>query len=242
VDDAPAVRVRHRVAHGDEAREQCAQRQLALAGVAAGGHVPEVEASDGVLEALAPDEAHRVERPAVGIVAQAVDGHDAGVFEVAGDQRLAQEAAAELGVVGVPRLDLLQGDLAVELGVHRDMHLAEPAAPVRADLAVPRGRSSRARPRGAVALRGGRDPPVVHGGRGAGGQLAALAAQPALDLGLDGAAVVGAEGAALLQHLAERPGLVRGPGVDRFEEGLAADDAQLQGDQAEEQVPVRGRR
>ena len=36
-------------------------------------------------EAVAPDEPHRIERAAVGVVSQAVDGDDAGMLEPAGD-------------------------------------------------------------------------------------------------------------------------------------------------------------
>ena len=50
------------------------------------------ERRDGVLEAVALDEAHGVKRPAVGVAAQAVDRHDTGMLQPAGDLRLQQKA------------------------------------------------------------------------------------------------------------------------------------------------------
>ena len=71
-----AVGVGNGVAHVDEPAQQLAQRQRPLAGIAA-GDIRLVKAADGVLEVVAPDEAHGVERPAIGVLAQAVDRHDA---------------------------------------------------------------------------------------------------------------------------------------------------------------------
>ena len=48
---------------------------------------------DGVLEAVALDEGrHGIERPAVGVPAEAVHRHDAGVLQAAGDLRFQQKA------------------------------------------------------------------------------------------------------------------------------------------------------
>ena len=52
-----------------------------------------VEAVDGGLQRLALDEAHGVAGPTLLVVGQPVDGHDAGVFQPAGDLGFQQEAA-----------------------------------------------------------------------------------------------------------------------------------------------------
>src|SRR6516165_9125798 len=84
-------------------------------------------ARNRILERLALDEAHRVERPAVAVLPQAVDGDDAGMFQAASDFRLAHEAAAAVRVVGVLVLNFLQRDLAVQLLIERDEDLADAA-------------------------------------------------------------------------------------------------------------------
>ena len=86
-----------------------------------------MERGDGLLEVVAPDEPHGVIGPAVGVVAQAVDGDDPGVLQAAGDLGLDQEPGAAVGVVGVVVEDLLEGDLAVQLGVEGDEDLAQAA-------------------------------------------------------------------------------------------------------------------
>ncbi len=86
-----------------------------------------MESLGRVLQAVAADEPHRVERPAVGVRAQAVDRHDAGMLQAAGDLRLQQEARPAVGVVGVPLQDLLERHLAVQLLVVGDEDLAQAA-------------------------------------------------------------------------------------------------------------------
>jgi hypothetical protein len=90
-----------------------------------------VEVLDDVLEGVAADEAHGVEGAAVGVGAQAVDGDDAGVLQAAGHLGFEQKPRPAVGVVGVAALDLLEGDLAVELAVVGHKHFAEAAAGVR---------------------------------------------------------------------------------------------------------------
>jgi len=68
------------------------------------------------------DQPHHVERRAVGIGAQSVDQHDAGVLEHPRDAALAQEALARLSVAGPRRADALERHVACE------HHLAQPAA------------------------------------------------------------------------------------------------------------------
>ena len=92
---AAAVRVGDGVTHVDEPAEQLAQSERPLRGKAA-GDVGLVKAVDGLLQAVASDEAHGVEGASVGVGAQAVDRHDARMLQAAGDLRLAEEA----GLVG----------------------------------------------------------------------------------------------------------------------------------------------
>ena len=92
-----------------------------------------MERRDRLLEAVALDEPHGVERPAGGVVAQAVDRDDAGMLELAGDLGLLDEPGAAVRFVGVAVLDLLERDRAVELLVQRDRDLAQPALGMRAE-------------------------------------------------------------------------------------------------------------
>ncbi len=73
-----------------------------------------MEPTDGLLQAIASDEAHRVKRPAVGVGADTIDRDDARVLETAGDLGFDEKPAAARGVVGKPVVDLLERDLAVE--------------------------------------------------------------------------------------------------------------------------------
>ena len=129
VEHAAAVGVVDRVADVDEPPQELAQRQRAPARVVLQRRVG-VEAGDGVLEAVAADEPHRVVGPAVAVAAQAVDRDDPRVLEAAGDLGLEDEPGAAGGVVGVVVEDLLERDLAVQLGVERDEDRAQPAAGV----------------------------------------------------------------------------------------------------------------
>src|SRR5262249_23301280 len=111
---------------------------------------------DGLLEAVALDETHGVERPAVGITAQAVNRHDAGVLQAAGDLPLADETAAAFGIVGVAFLNLFERHLAVQLAVlgHEDFTQAAPV--METEGTKPGHRGDRAywrRGRGARGLR-----------------------------------------------------------------------------------------
>ena len=99
------------------------------------------------LRRVALDEPHRVVRAAVGIGAHAVDGDNAGVLEPAGDLGLDHEPLAAGRVVGVLLEDLLEGDLAVQLGVERHEHGPQAAPRMRPQdpepLAVAGGRADR---------------------------------------------------------------------------------------------------
>jgi hypothetical protein len=86
-----------------------------------------VKAPDRVLETIAPYETHRVERPTIGIGTQIIDGHDAWVFQATRDLGFKNEAGAALGMVSMPILYLLQGDLAMQLFVQCHRDLTKPA-------------------------------------------------------------------------------------------------------------------
>jgi hypothetical protein len=151
VDDALAVRVRDRVADLDEPPEQVAQHERPWLGVML---------RDRVVERAALDELHRVVRPALLVLAERVDGDDAGVLELAGDLGLVDEALAELRDVGQVRAHLLERDLAPERLVERDRNGAEPAARVRAQDHVapaPGGAGTEPRQIGFRQGRAGRD-------------------------------------------------------------------------------------
>ena len=114
-----------------------------------------VEPLDGLLEAVALDEPHGVEGPAVAVGAQAVDRHDAGVFEPAGDLGLEQEPLPAGRVVGVVVEDLLERHLAVQLGVERHEHGPQAAPGVGPQDAEPlavAGRGADGVARGAVSI------------------------------------------------------------------------------------------
>ena len=96
-----------------------------------------VEPLDRLLEAVALDEPHRVVGPAVVVGAQAVDRDDPGVFQPAGDLGLEQEPLAADRVVGVVVEDLLQGHLAIQLGVQRHEDGPQAAPGVRPEHAEP---------------------------------------------------------------------------------------------------------
>ena len=141
VDDPPAVRVGHGVAGGDQAAGAAAGRPARARVGSCLLRVRAMEPLDGGLERLPLDEPHRVVRPAVGIAAQPVDRHDPRMLEPARDLGLEHEPRLAVRVVRVVGLELLEGDLAVELAVERDEDLAQPAAGVRSqdlESALPR--------------------------------------------------------------------------------------------------------
>jgi hypothetical protein len=62
---------------------------------------------DCFFETVSLDESHSVKRPSVVVVPEAVNRHDAGMFETTGDLGFAQKASPALRVIGMPILDLL---------------------------------------------------------------------------------------------------------------------------------------
>ena len=83
------------------------------------------------LQAVALDESHRVVRSPVVVLTESVHGHDAGMFESAGDFGFQHEPTAAVWVVGELILNFLQRDFAVELLIASDKHFAQPAPSVR---------------------------------------------------------------------------------------------------------------
>ena len=130
------VGVVDRVADVQEPPQQLVQLQRPPARVGLQAVVG-VEAVDGLLEVVAADEPHGVEGPAVAVGPQPVDRDDARVLQPAGDLGLQQEPLAAGRVVGVRVEDLLEGHLAVQLGVQGDEDGAQAAAGMRPEDAEP---------------------------------------------------------------------------------------------------------
>src|SRR5262249_21740927 len=104
-----------------------------------------------------------VEGPAVGVSSPAVDGDDAGVLEPAGDFGFEEEPGLAVGVLGVAKLQFLEGDFALHLRVEGDEDLPEASSGVGAENAETRAGSARGgrlaggstdRPRAAAADEG----------------------------------------------------------------------------------------
>ena len=227
-----------------------------------------MEVLDGLLEAVATDEPHGVIRPAVAVGPQAVDRHDAGMLQPAGDLGLDEEPLAAGRVVGVMVEDLLERHLAVQLTVQRHEDRAQAAAGMRPQDAEPLAvgwwpcrrrswpcgrRSSSVEPW--LDGRGRAWPPMsasprlsqaLAGGAagGDGGQtpldVAAVLLDVACHQGLDGGAVVGIEVAASDQVVGQGAGLVEGPGLEGGDELDLVDQPVLQCKQAEQQVAFSG--
>ena len=112
-----SIRLRKQPAEGDLAPDRVA-RGVLLA----------VEPLDGAAEGLALDEPHRVVRPPVGVSPQAIDRHDARMLQPPGQPGLEQEPRLAERVVRVVSPQLLERDLAIELGIDRQEDLAQPPA------------------------------------------------------------------------------------------------------------------
>src|SRR5262249_53711945 len=96
-------------------------------------------------EVIPLDESHGVVGPAVVVLAASVDGDDARVLQAAGDLGLDDEPGPELRVVGESVVDLLEGHLAIQLGVQGEEDGAQPALGVGAEdgePVAPGGRAS----------------------------------------------------------------------------------------------------
>src|SRR5262245_12311107 len=74
---------------------------------------------DRVLETLPTHEPHRVERPSIRMMAQAVHRYDSRMLQTAGDLHFEQKARERLSFTGVSVLDRFESPLAVQLFVKR---------------------------------------------------------------------------------------------------------------------------
>ena len=268
MEHAAAVGVVDRVADVEEPAQQLLQGQRPRAGVAA--FVLLVKLLDGRLEVVAADEPHGVERAAVVVGAQAVDRHDAGVFEPAGDLGLDDEAGAFVLVTGVRLLDPLQRHDAVKLLVAGDVDLAQGAAVVKPDdlesalgvsggagvvpalgvlaaVAAVVGSGDKAEVEEAgLEVEVGHDLEVISdlGDDVEHGEAAlgvvAVLLEVLLDEDIERGMPPRAEGAAVEEDLAQGLGLVGDPGIECGQQRVAVDEVVLQGQQAEEQAPGRG--
>ena len=120
MDDAPVVSVMNGLAGVDELPQQLSRAKIA----ADRPHSLLVKLGDSGAQVLPDDQSHRVERPTVWILAQAIHGNDARVFECASDFGFTHEPLAAGLVVGVRGKDLLQRDFAIDLAIARDLHPA----------------------------------------------------------------------------------------------------------------------
>ena len=128
VQDAAAVRVGNRVADVHETAQEPAKLQRPLASVAVGRLVVAV---DSLFQAIPLDEAHGVERPAVGILAQTVDRDYARVLQTARHLGFHEEASPAVAVMSMAVLDLFERHFAMQLFVAGDKHFAQAALGVR---------------------------------------------------------------------------------------------------------------
>ena len=132
MEHAAAVGILDGVADVEEPPEELLELDGPLADAGHGSGVG-MEPLEGVGQAVAADEPHRVERPASGVVAEAVDRDDAGMLQAAGDLGFEHEPGAAARVVGVPFLDFFERDLAVQFAITRHEDLAEPSLGVRTE-------------------------------------------------------------------------------------------------------------
>ena len=86
---------------------------------------------DRFLQTVAADEFHRVERPAVGVGAEAVDRHDRWVFEAAGNFSFPNKSIAIPLIVGESGLNLLQRYFAIQFQVDCKKDFPQSAAGMR---------------------------------------------------------------------------------------------------------------
>src|SRR5262249_7618009 len=126
VDDSARVGVGDGVADADEGVEQVGE----IEGASRADVALAVVVLDGLAEGAAADEAHGVVRLLVRVAGQLVDGNDPRVFELAGDAGLLEEALADHGAIAAVGAQLLEGNLAAQLGVMGQPDLADAAGGV----------------------------------------------------------------------------------------------------------------
>jgi hypothetical protein len=74
---------------------------------------------DGFLQTLATDEAHRIKRPSVRVMAEPIHRDNPRMLQTARDLRLKQEARARLHLAGITFLDLLERHFTMQLLIER---------------------------------------------------------------------------------------------------------------------------
>jgi hypothetical protein len=84
-----------------------------------------VKTRDGLCQAIAADEAHRIIGPAIGILAKGIDRDDARVFQASRHNCFKHEPGLSLELTRVPAVHLLEGDLAMEISIESDEDLAK---------------------------------------------------------------------------------------------------------------------
>jgi hypothetical protein len=112
MDDAVGVGEGHRVADAEQHRE---------AGV-------EIDIGDPAIEPFAADPLHRVEQASIGEAAEVVHRHDARMFQPAEDVRLLGQARGDGGIRLAVGIEHLQGDLAIQRRIAREVDRAHASA------------------------------------------------------------------------------------------------------------------
>ena len=264
MDNSVRVGILNDITYIDEASEELpeGQRPLARRGPRAGG-IP-VEPRDGIAERLAPDQPHDVIRAAFAVMPEAVHGDDPRVFQPPGDLGLPFEAGSAHGVVGEALLDLLECDFTPQFRVVGHVDIAQPTLGVRAEDAEALGGPSGGRHapgRGAVGLGGGDrsrahvcqrgvDHRVIERGQalegGAVGRevreaplgVAAVLLQMLGDELVQQGALPIVQVAPIDEMVGQGTGLVAGPGLEGGDELDLVDQADLQGEETEEEMSV----
>jgi hypothetical protein len=125
VQHATTVRILHGVANIDESTQQHAEFNIILdrAKLFAVGPVCCMEPVNRLLQAVASNESHGIIRPAVVVLAQTVDGHNARMLKTAGDLRFQEEPSPAYRIIRALRLNLLERHFPVQLLVPSHIHL-----------------------------------------------------------------------------------------------------------------------
>ncbi len=226
-----------------------------------------MEGGDRRLQRVAPDEPHGIVGPAIAVGPQAVDRHDARVLEPAGDLGFEQEPLAAGRVVGMMVEDLLERDLAVQLGVEGHENRTQASAGVRPQDAKPqavgrrrahgvgggavdvvpgpvRGRSEMAKRRLDVDV-GQSSQALARRAAGVDGRQAlfhvtSMPFEVPRRQGLDGGAVIVVEVTAYGQMVGQTQRPFERPGPERGQKLILVDDPILEREQSKEEMAVGG--
>ena len=224
---------------------------------------------DCLLEAVAANEPHRIERASVRILAQPVDGHDPGVLESASNLRFQHEPVAVGLAGGITLLDFLEGDFPAEFLIQSDRNLSQATLSVRAEhsKSCP-GRTGLPEREFGGRLDIGRDTAI--GGNQPDGRLyfvigdsggeriqlrvqrhkspqallgvVVMLLQMLLEQRREQFAACRREVAFIDQQGFERPRLVQHPGIHRRDQLIAVDEIKLQGEDSQQQISIGNHR